>query len=132
MDRFIDNKDGTITDTQTGLTWTKATLAINVPFEKAEETVSELGEGWRLPSITELFTLVDHEQHNPAIDHKAFPNTQTDFYWSSTKCHWGPALRWVVTFYYGNVIGRHRNNPASVRAVRDTQAKTQTTNGAIQ
>jgi hypothetical protein len=121
MTRFIDNQDNTVTDTQTKLTWSKNTLAIDVDHEAAKAKVAELGEGWRLPTVAELFSLVDHAKHGPAIDTEVFADTENDWYWTDTKCTWNDAAVWVVAFSSGSVDGIHRGNGACVRAVRSSQ-----------
>ncbi|MFL1404220.1 DUF1566 domain-containing protein [Marinobacter sp. M1N3S26] len=121
MDRFTDNGDNTITDTQTGLTWTKNTIASDVTHEQAEKAVADLGGEWRLPTIQELFTLVDHSRHLPAINTEVFPDTESDWYWSSTEASFSASARWVVYFGYGDVGGFPRTHDACVRAVRAGQ-----------
>jgi len=115
MSRFTQNEDGTITDKETGLTWTKETLAKDVTYDNA---LKVLGDGWRLPTIKELFSLVDHAREAPAIDVEVFPETESDWYWSSTPTAWNEAAVWVVDFGSGNVDYAHRNSHACVRAVR--------------
>ena len=115
MQRFNDNEDGTITDSTTGITWSKETLAKEVTHKKALES---LGEGWRLPTIQELFTLVDHSRSDPAIDTDVFPDTASDWYWSSTPAVWSKNAVWVVDFDGGGVHLPHRSYGGCVRAVR--------------
>jgi len=121
MRRFIDNGDNTITDNNTSLIWSKNTVAKDVNHEAAEKAVQTLGEGWRLPTIQELFTLADHSREIPAIDTTAFPDTENDWYWSSTPTAWNPSAVWVVFFNCGLVDNSHRDDFACVRAVRVSQ-----------
>ena len=122
--RFIDNGDGTVTDTRTGLMWSKATLSDDcVTHAQAEQTCAELDlaghKDWRLPTVEELFLLADRARKQPAIDTDAFPDTQSDWYWSSTISAWSPDLAWYVSFHYGHSANYHRDsNSAFVRAVR--------------
>lgn len=70
--RFIDNKDGTVTDTQTGLMWTKnADLCGDdtLRFHEALGYIQEMNKGtypnagfsdWRLPTLAELRSLLDY------------------------------------------------------------------------
>jgi hypothetical protein len=118
MSRFTQNEDGTITDNETGLTWTKETLAKDVTYDDA---LKVLGEGWRLPTIKELFSLADHTREGPAIDVEAFPDTESDWYWSSTPTAWDDTAVWVVDFSYGDVYYARRDYGACVRAVRAGQ-----------
>ncbi|MFB2704261.1 Lcl C-terminal domain-containing protein [Marinobacter shengliensis] len=122
MPRFIDNGDNTITDTKTGLIWTKNTIAKDVEHEAAEKAVADLDGSWRLPTIEELRELIDYTKRRPAIDTEAFPDTENDWYWTSTPvAGYEDAARWVVLFGYGLVLGYHRNGGACVRAVRAGQ-----------
>ena len=120
MQRFIDNGDNTITDTKTNLIWTKTTVAKDVDFDDAEQAVATLGEGWRLPTLDELQTIVDRKRYNPAINTDAFPDTKSDWYWTSDELAADPAYAWFVDFSGGLVGGYHRDyyHGAFVRAVR--------------
>ena len=118
--RFIDHS--VVTDTQTGLVWTKTTIATGATHEEAEQAVAALGEGWRLPTAEELSTLIDRTRHEPAIDTDVFPDTKCDWYWTSTPCAWNPdAAVWVVGFYLGGVGDSPRSLGGCVRAVRASQ-----------
>lgn len=116
--RFTDNGDNTVTDTQTGLVWSKNTLAVNVRHTDTDKILAEFGDGWRLPTVDELLSIVDRTKYSPAIDTDAFPDTCSDWYWTSTPCAWDGAARWVVFFDYGSVYDLHQNDGACVRAVR--------------
>lgn len=126
--RFADNGDGTITDTTTGLSWSKATLTPKeVNHTAAEKLCAELDlaghTDWRLPTVEELFVLADHSKRSPAIDTDAFPDTHSDWYWSSTLHASGSSYAWIVYFNYGNAYYYRRgNNSAFVRAVRASSA----------
>ena len=121
MKRFIDNGDDTVTDLQTSLVWTKSTAAKDVDHKTAEQKIAELGNGWRLPTSAELFSIADHSKHSPAIDTEAFPDTESDWYWTSTPCAWSDSAVWVVGFGYGGLTYGHRGSYACVRAVRSSQ-----------
>ena len=62
-ERFIDNGDGTVTDTQTGLMWAKDSSPGNISWQDAEmycKTPAIAGykySDWRMPTIEELKTL---------------------------------------------------------------------------
>jgi hypothetical protein len=126
--RFVDNGDGTITDTRSGLTWSKATLCEEeINHAQAEKICAELDlaghNDWRLPTVDELFALADRTRTEPAIDTEAFPDTQSDWYWTSTISAWSSGFAWIVGFYDGNANYYHRDyNNAFVRAVRGVPA----------
>ena len=91
----------------------------NVNFAQAEKACAELGEGWRLPTRQELESILDLSRHTPCIDTARFPDTKSDWYWTSTPCAWSSDHAWVVVFSDGYVYYGHRSgNNACVRAVR--------------
>ena len=122
--RFVDNGDGTITDTNSGLMWSKDSTSLkNVDHATAERLCAGLDlaghTDWRLPTVEELFALADRTRHSPAIDTDAFPDTESDWYWTSTITAWSSDRAWVVVFDLGNVVSLHRlDDNACVRAVR--------------
>jgi hypothetical protein len=126
--RFIDNGDGTITDTSTGLMWSKATVCVGeVNHAKAGEICTALAladhHDWRLPTVEELFLLADRSKVSPAIDTEAFPDTKSDWYWSSTVHASGSSYAWVVSFDNGGALIVLRiSDSAFVRAVRSVPA----------
>lgn len=72
---------------------------------------------WRLPTLKELVTLLDHSRINPSINTALFPNTAPFSYWSSTTHAEVPGGAWYVEFSIGYV----QYGPKSglyVRAVR--------------
>ena len=68
--RFIDNRDGTVTDRLTGLDWTKDAGAVK-PWPEAFDYVKALTTGghsdWRLPNAIELQSLIDDSRAYPAL-----------------------------------------------------------------
>lgn len=111
------------------LEWSSTLLdGKDVSLKAAEEAVAALGEGWRLPTMQELFALVDHSRTHPAIDTGRFPDTKVDWYWSGTPCFWDSDARWVVFFDYGYVgDGDNVSSRACVRACRVAPASQELT-----
>jgi hypothetical protein len=128
-----DPGDGTITDTSTGLMWQQATApgfgSGEYPDRYTWEQALSYCEGlelagyidWRLPNRNELQSLLDYDVNEPAIDTAFFPDTMTDFYWSSTTYAYYTDSTWIVDFVYGNVYGDfYKTESSYVRAVRST------------
>lgn len=76
---FIDNRDGTVTDRNTGLIWQKAHNTERKTFNSAAWACSRLDLGghkdWRLPNIKEQFSIADFRGSQGRrffIDAKAF------------------------------------------------------------
>ncbi len=86
---------------------------------EAEAAAAALGEGWRLPTVDELQTILDRSRHSPAADTDRFPDTQSEPYWTSTPCAWDSDARWVVLFHYGYVLDYDGSLRACVRACRE-------------
>ncbi len=124
--RFIDNGDGTVTDTKLGLMWTQATLSdANVSQHEADRICAacRIGghEDWRLPDVEELFLLADRTRRRPAIDTAFFPQTHNDWYWTRTLLAAAPSAAWIVNFYFGLSLNYSRDiSTAFVRACRES------------
>lgn len=122
---FVDIKDGTIKDKNTGLFWQKGEQD-KLRWEKAKQFCSKLRlagkQDWRLPSKQELMTLVERNMFNPSIDRKFFPQAQADNYWSSSlgTVSVGSAA-WMINFGYGEARYLNKYNESLVRCVRSNR-----------
>jgi len=62
-DRFIDNKDGTITDVTTGLMWAAKDNGVDIMWDDAKKFCESSRVGghadWRMPTVEELRKLYD-------------------------------------------------------------------------
>lgn len=99
----IDVKNDTVTDTATKRTWQR-TVDANLYSQAAAKTYCNglgLASGWHLPDVRELYSLVDQQQKNPAIDPTAFPLTPVADFWSATPLQGAPASAWLVHFSNG-------------------------------
>ena len=118
-DRYTFPSAGVVYDTRTKLTWQLELSGIGYTLEDATTYCASLslaGSGWRLPLISELLTLVDLTQENPAIDSKAFPNTPPGGFWASPGSNQDHG--WSVRFREGDshILGSGAQN--FVRCVR--------------
>ncbi|VAW68889.1 hypothetical protein MNBD_GAMMA09-1878 [hydrothermal vent metagenome] len=136
---YIQNQDGTITDTLTGLMWQQCPLGLTGPncqtgalqphsWATALAAVNaDTGNGytdWRLPNKNELNSLVDLSCFMPAINTTIFPGTINNgeipnaLYWSSTP-DVGTVNAWLIDFLNGRVFtGDRQNTTGYVRLVR--------------
>lgn len=128
--RFLDQGDGTVTDTQTGLMWKKCLegqqgyLCYGSPnqmnWASAELTAvnSKFAgrDGWRLPTVNELTGIVERTCQNPAINLNIFPRTPAHSFWSSSQE--GPNA-WSVDFTHGQPFQSLQLGGKYVRLVRD-------------
>ena len=121
---FVDNGDGTITGTITGLMWQKQDDGCYRNWLSAIsycEGLSLAGyDDWRLPNIKELASIVDSTRFNPAID-PVFSDVKW-WYWSSTSDSNNSILAREMHFQAGadSSYGKTANE-WNVRAVRGGQ-----------
>lgn len=126
---FTVNGDGTVTDTITGLMWQR-TDGGEMTIEDATfycDTLVLAGyTDWRLPSDHEAFSILDHQQSNPALDGEVFIATVAEYWWTSTRQANDSNKVWVTNA--GGGIGNHPKSETisaggikrfHVRAVRD-------------
>jgi hypothetical protein len=82
-------------------------------------TVSETPQSiWHIPTIEELFSVIDYLTFNPAADISKVPDIQSGGYWSSTTGADGTTLAWGVGFYGGDVYLNAKTGSLSIRCVR--------------
>ena len=67
---------------------------------------TQLGGSWRLPTKSELQTLVCDTCYGTKIDSVLFPNTAAEPYWTSSKNWVAPRNRWSISFMTGESYGR--------------------------
>lgn len=124
-----------VTDIQTGLVWQRCTygqtwngsscsgVANTLTFAQALAKSADLkAQGWRLPSIKELFSLVTYGPGKTQLDPLVFPQTftgQTDVYLSSTPSISNGANAWGVTFGLLMASESKWTSSVYVRFVRD-------------
>jgi hypothetical protein len=128
---FIDNGNGTVTDTNSGLMWQQATPPGTFTWQQALNYSENLTLGgysdWRLPDRNELQSLVDYARYNPAIDIMFFPGTQASPYWSSTTHAEYLDHAWVIYFDPQGIFNRNdKSGYGCVRAVRSISTTTTT------
>ena len=124
---LVDNGDGsTVTDTEAGLMWQKATTPGTYTWQEALEYAEGLTLGgysdWRLPNRNELQALVDYSRY-PVIDPLLQENTVSDYYWSSTTNTYKNNTNHAhyVNFDVGYNYIHAKSNSNSVRSVRGGQ-----------
>ncbi len=72
---------------------------------------------WRLPSVTELLSIVDHSLINPPVDSAFFPNVSLNAHWTSVTVADNPMLAWYVYFTVGTSGTISKSGRAHIRLV---------------
>ncbi|HVT98265.1 MAG TPA: DUF1566 domain-containing protein [Acidobacteriaceae bacterium] len=145
--RFIDNGDGTLTDTMTGLVWMKKADCINGTWEDAVAAVRALGNGacsltdhsqpgdWRVPNRNEMQSLQDRMVNNVADFMNATYVWKSDaafyrgplftsfhgyeYYWTSTTDAADTTAAWTVFSCDFGVYDIPKSSAGFALAVRD-------------
>ena len=109
------------------LTWTRGNVGTKrLNWKAAGEACEALelagGDGWHLPTVPELLSLVDYSRAEPAIDTTVFA-CESNWYWSSTLYAGSPSVcAWNVYFNGGNSVRGSQSYEGFVRAVRAGQS----------
>ena len=148
---YTDNGDGTITDFNTGLMWEKKSSDSSLHDQNTAFAWSGNGSvgtiwdfvdllnaanfaghnDWRVPNVKELLSILDAQNHGPAVS-AAFNNNCTvnctvltcsctatgNPYWSSTTWAGATNEAWVVDFNFGFENMVLKSGLVFVRAVR--------------
>jgi hypothetical protein len=136
VQRFIDNGNGTVTDSLTGLIWLKnANCFGGQAWTTAIASANALASGkcglsdgsaagqWRLPNVMELRSLVNEQQANSAawLNTQGFSNVQAYNYWSSSTYASYTDVAWYVSMSNGNVYNGNKTDIYYVWPVRGGQ-----------
>ncbi|MBF0539181.1 MAG: DUF1566 domain-containing protein [Nitrospirae bacterium] len=136
--RFTPNDTQMVTDTLTGLLWSRDAGTPTVGsciggymnwqgalnYVKCLNTANYLGySDWRLPNRKELMSLVDHGTYNPSVPSGSlFSNVQSNVYWASTTYAKDTSTAWIVYMAEGRVNTGVKSNGYSVWPVRTVQS----------
>jgi hypothetical protein len=118
--RYVTSAQSVL-DSATQLNWERRPSAGTYTFTQAEQHCSSLmldGSIWRVPTVTELLTLVDETRGMPAIDPKAFPGAASEYYWSSSESKSSATEASAVSFRFGFDAVLGKDSPQLVRCVR--------------
>lgn len=145
--RYQDNGDGTVTDHQLHLVWQRCNVGQvwlqgachgNAARFNWRAALQLETDGWRLPSIEELNSLVvcqDRQQgqkstqkctehhDGPTIDRRHFPETPEYMHWSATGYKGNYTLAWGLHFDDGHVYAGGIDYRFYVRLVRQAPVK---------
>lgn len=129
--RFVV-KGGVVYDKKTDLTWMRCSQGqtwkddlgcVGVPKKFTHDSANEgWSNGWRMPSVDELKTIIAKNCKNPSIDDEIFPDTPSEWYHTRSK---NGSYCWVVHFGDGSVddsrLNYYCDHGSAVRLVRSGQ-----------
>ncbi len=127
--------NGEAYDKQTKLTWRRCSVGTIwkkdaqcvgpvtlMRLDEAKQYAKTLGGGWRVPTIDELYSIIERNCSNPAINSAVFPNVRNlgegAPYWSATQIQEMPALVYYIDFLDGEADGHSKGFSMAVRLVR--------------
>lgn len=105
---FTDNGNGTVTDTITKLMW-QQTDGGEMTIENAALYCENLTLGgfndWRLTDAHESFSILNHQNSNPALNTSVFTTSAAEYWWTSEHQANDANKIWVTNA--GGGIGNH-------------------------
>lgn len=135
--RYLAARDGTVKDRATGLMWKQCPEGLsgvgcavgealafnwNYAIDQGVDAVFAGYSDWRLPTRTELMSLLLRRCYGVDIDVANFPNTPADYFWTSTPAPYYADSAWAVHFGTGIPDYGTGRDAAYVRLVRDSAA----------
>ena len=136
--RFVFNDNGTVTDTETEITWMRCAMgqkwdgktctgkAHKYSWQEAKDAVAELnsdtfGEpgSWRLPYVPELASIVERQCFEPRVNLIVFPATPSKAFWSGMEKKGNPEQAYAIDFGRGAVSSSQKTYAGPVRLMLD-------------
>lgn len=121
---YIDNGNGTVTDTMTGLMWLQDDRNYGKKKQKWADGMKSCKKfefaghnDWRMPTVQELFSLVDFTKKEYPLINNIF-HLQGYWYWTTTEYVSTTGNAMIVYFNLGIVTITNKTNAYYVRPVR--------------
>lgn len=139
---LVDNNNGTVNDSNTGLIWKKCSegeiynattnsctnTASIFTWDTALQQAQDVNSGstgqnfvqtdWRVPNINELASIAELSCYSPAINETVFPNVLASVFWSSSPLANNSNGVWIVYFEDGQSYPKNKYDNLRVRLVR--------------
>ena len=96
---FTNNSNGTITDNVTSLMWQQGDggeMTIENAILYCDNLVLGGFSDWRLPTKQESLSILNFDRNNPALNTVYFPNTNAEYWWTSTVNFTNPNSIWIT------------------------------------
>lgn len=127
-------RDHTVLDQNTALEWARCSVGLDwkagqcegehilMALDKAKALAATKGNGWRVPTVEELFSLTESACGLAPINATLFPDVldlgEGAPYWTSTPIPDMPELTYYIDFIDGSVDGHTPEFSLGVRLVR--------------
>lgn len=113
-----------VEDQQTGLIWEQEPDAFHGTWTQAAAHCREKSvagqTGWRIPSVSELSTLTDPTQYDPALPPgHPFSNVKSAIYWTATPSATDDMVAWHVSFFTGEKVTDQKSQTRRAWCVRE-------------
>jgi hypothetical protein len=121
-DRFVNNGDGTVTDTKTGLMWPAKDNGNHINWADARSYCQSYSGGdhtdWRMPTLAELTSLYDPGVKNKRGYHiNKLIDTTAESCWAS-ETRGGEAARFNFTYGQEHWLRQSHSGPGRALPVR--------------
>ena len=135
-ERFVIHADQTVTDRVTGLDWQRCAIGQGwndgvcsnsekqtqawFSWQSAQQvSPALLAQGWRLPTVHELRSLMSRRCKDPTINVEVFPNAPSWGFWSISEFSQNADYAWQVDFKSGKINAQLKTGSTShVRLVK--------------
>lgn len=138
-DRFLDNGDGTVSDTETGLMWLQDGSCLGQePWQNALDAIKAFNQDpesfgcqnltashpdWSLPNRLEMHSLIDHQADLPALSPDSHLTGIQPWYWTSTNVISRSDHAYEVQMGTGDVLSSPKQNIRGIMAVRPVKGR---------
>ncbi len=141
---FVDNGDGTVTHTKTGLMWRRCRVGSEWSASGGCDTGNEYPtwssalvaankleyaghDDWRLPNVTEMSSIVEWRCSDPALNIDVFPHNEGSFeaFWTATTLLSSPDRARLISLITGESVDELKSESFQFFAVRDVEVDSQ-------
>jgi len=136
--RFVFSDNGTVTDTETEITWMRCALgqkwdgktcagkAHDYSWQEAMDAVAKVNSDkygelstWRLPYVPELASIVERQCFDPRVNLVVFPATPSKAFWTGMEKMGHPEQAYVIDFGGGAATPSQKTYEGPIRLMHD-------------
>ena len=136
--RFVFSDNGTVTDTETEITWMRCAMgqkwdgktctgkAQEYSWQEARDAIAELNSNtfgepssWRLPLVPELASIVERKCFEPRANLIVFPATPSKAFWTGMEKKGSSEQAYAIDFGRGKVTPSKKTYAGPIRLMHD-------------